>query len=52
VFPFSEPAGRGASRYEADNTSLPLRVFERHVRFLAPLAYLSPKIIEAIGGGR
>lgn len=25
---------------------------ERHVRFLAPLAYLSPRIIEAIADGR
>jgi site-specific DNA recombinase len=25
---------------------------ERHVRFLAPLAYLSPRIIEAIAEGR
>ena len=25
---------------------------ERHVRFLAPLAYLSPRIVEAIADGR
>lgn len=25
---------------------------ERHVRFLAPLAYISPRIIEAIADGR
>jgi site-specific DNA recombinase len=28
------------------------KLAERHVRFLAPLAYLSPRIIEAITEGR
>ena len=28
------------------------KLAERHVRFLAPLAYLSPRIIEAIAEGR
>jgi site-specific DNA recombinase len=28
------------------------KTWPRHVRFLAPLAYLSPRIIEAIAEGR
>jgi hypothetical protein len=28
------------------------KLVERHVRFLAPLAYLSPRIVEAIVDGR
>jgi site-specific DNA recombinase len=28
------------------------KLAERHVRFLAPLAYLSPRVIEAIAEGR
>jgi site-specific DNA recombinase len=27
------------------------KLAERHVRFLAPLAYLSPRVIQAIAGG-
>ena len=37
---------RGSTR------SSKIRQAERHVRFLAPLAYLSPRIIEAIAEGQ